>query len=136
MKHLCYSDLIRFDNFRDRYEYLRIGGKVGADTFGYDRYLNQIFYHSKEWRSVRDQVIVRDNGLDLGVDGYDILGGIIVHHMNPITVEQVENRDSVIFNPEFLICCSDLTHKAIHYGNFELIPKPPTVRYLNDTKLW
>lgn len=136
MKHLCYSDLVRLDNFRDRYEYLRIGGTVGADTFGFDRYLNQIFYHSKEWRSVRDRIIVRDNGLDLGVDGYDILGGIIVHHMNPITVEQVENRDPVIFDPEFLICCSDLTHKAIHYGDFDLIPKPPTVRYLNDTKLW
>ncbi len=136
MKHLCYSELVRFDNFRDRYEYLRIGGTVGADTFGFDRYLNQIFYHSKEWRSIRDRVIVRDNGLDLGVDGYDILSGIIVHHMNPITVEQVENRDPVIFDPEFLICCSDLTHKAIHYGDFDLIPKPLTVRYLNDTKLW
>jgi hypothetical protein len=136
MRHLCYTELKRLDNFKDRYEYLRIGGKVGADTFGFDRYLNQVFYHSKEWRAVRDQIIVRDDGLDLGLDGYSIGDHIVVHHMNPITIEQVENRDPVLFDPEFLICCSDLTHKAIHYGDFELIPKPPTVRYLNDTKLW
>lgn len=132
----CYRELKRLLTFEERYEYLKIGGKVGESTFGFERYLNQMLYTSPQWRSVRDQVIIRDNGCDLGMDGFQIYDNIIVHHMNPITIQQVEESASELFDPEFLICCSPLTHNAIHYGDRSLLPKVPIERKPNDTCPW
>lgn len=132
-----YTELSRFKTFKDRFEYLRLNGSVGIDTFGFDRYLNQIFYKSQEWRRIREKVILRDNGCDLGIEGLDIYHGLHVHHMNPITQEQLLHRDEDILNPEFLICVSLGTHNAIHYGIdssefFDLTSE----RSAGDTKLW
>lgn len=132
----CYRELKRLATFEERYEYLKIGGLVGESTFGYERFLNQMLYASPQWRRVRDQVIIRDNGNDLGLEGFQIHDHIIVHHMNPITVEQVEESAAEIFDPEFLICCSTLTHNAIHYGDRSLLPKLPIERRPNDTCPW
>lgn len=112
-----YSELIKINNFSERFEYLILGGKVGADTFGFDRYLNQIFYRTKEWLDVRDYVIIRDHGCDLGMDGYEIYGNIIIHHMNPIDPELLKSHDMSVLDPEFLISCSLKTHNAVHYGD-------------------
>lgn len=131
-----YSELIKLPTFEDRYEYLRLDGEVGATTFGSDRYLNQLFYTSDEWRSLRDLVIIRDNGCDLAVDGYDIRKFIVVHHMNPISVEDILQHSAKLIDPEFLICTSDKTHKAIHYGDASLLPRPPIARFQNDTCPW
>lgn len=133
----CYSELITLPTLEERFKYLKLDGRVGVDTFGFDRHLNQMIYqHDPRWLNVRDQVIIRDNGCDLGVEGYEIYGKIIVHHMNPIAVEDIlENRDW-IFDPEFLICTTHNTHNAIHYGNADLLPKAPIVRTLNDTCPW
>lgn len=131
-----YSDLIKMPTFEDRYKYLRLGGKVGEETFGFDRYLNQIFYKDPEWRSVRDRVIVRDNGCDLGFEGREIHSRILVHHMNPITKEDILNRSEFLFNPEYLICTTKNTHDAIHYGDDRLLFKDPIVRSKNDTCPW
>lgn len=131
-----YKELSRLESFRDRYNYLKIGGIVGEDTFGFDRYLNQALYTSPEWRKVRQEIILRDNGCDLGVDGFDIRDKIIIHHMNPITIEDVSNRDPIIFDPNYLICVSHRTHNAIHYGDESMLPKGPVVRTPNDTCLW
>lgn len=131
-----YSDLRRLDSFEDRYEYLRLGGFVGQETFGFERYLNQTFYRSKEWKDVREQVIARDYGLDLGVEGYEIYDKVIVHHMNPITVRDVVYENLDILDPEFLITTTHKTHNAIHYGDRSLLPKPFTERKKYDTKLW
>jgi 5-methylcytosine-specific restriction endonuclease McrA len=109
---------------------------VGQDTFGYDRYLNQILYQSSLWKSVRDEVIIRDSGCDLGIPGYDITDKIIVHHINPITEEQIEHVDDIMFDPDFLICTSHKTHMAIHYGDERLLPKPMVVRRPGDTVPW
>lgn len=132
-----YSEMIALPTFEDRYRYLRLQGRVGAETFGYDRYLNQILYQrSPRWRSVRDQVIIRDHGCDLAAEGREIYGKIIVHHMNPITIADIENERDYIFDPEFLISTSHNTHNAIHYGDENLLVKAPIERYANDTCPW
>lgn len=131
-----YSELITLPTFEERYRYLRIGGRVGEETFGFDRYLNQIFYKSKEWLSIRDQVIARDNGCDLGIPGREIRGRILIHHMNPITVEDILNRSDFLLNPEYLICTVKNTHDAIHYGDENLLNKDPIERTKNDTCPW
>ena len=131
-----YSELITFPTFEERYRYLRIGGRVGEETFGFDRYLNQDFYRSKEWKSVRDFVIVRDNGCDLGIEGRDILGKILVHHMNPLTMDDILSRSKFLLDPEYLICTVKNTHDAIHYGDESLLIKAPIERRKNDTCPW
>ena len=136
MKHKCYSDLCKLDSFDDRFEYLKLSGKVGLETFGFDRYLNQILYQTDVWKKVRRDVIARDEGFDLGHRDRPIGGRIIVHHMNPITLEDIRSGDEKVFDPEFLICCSHLTHNALHYGDEHLLLKDPIVRSLNDTCPW
>lgn len=131
-----YSELKRLTTFKERYEYLRVGGIVGETTFGFDRYLNQLLYTSDRWKEVRRQVIIRDNGCDLGIAGYDLHSKIIVHHMNPITIEDVEKVSDDIFNPEYLICVSQRTHNAIHYGDESLLPQTPINRRPGDTCPW
>ena len=131
-----YSELIHFSTFKDRFEYLKLNGTVGVETFGYDRYLNQALYGSYEWRKFRRDIIARDKGCDLGVDGFDIKSRLIVHHINPITLDQIEARDSMIFDPNNVICVSHNTHEAIHYGDESLLPKDPIMRFSGDTKLW
>lgn len=131
-----YRELRRIRSFEGRYEYLKLGGTIGVSTFGYDRYLNQILYTSDRWRKIRDEVIVRDEGCDLGIEGYELHGGIWVHHMNPITPEDLESGSEDVYDPEFLICSAKLTHSAIHYGDISLLPKPPVERRKNDTIPW
>lgn len=132
-----YSELITFDTLEERYEYLKLDGIVGKETFGFDRWLNQVFYKRDQgWKEVRSKVITRDLGFDLGVKGYEIAGSIYVHHMNPVTKDTLLNDYAQLINPEFLICTSIRTHNAIHYGTKELIPKGPIVRYKNDTCPW
>ena len=131
-----YSELILLPTFEERFHYLRLGGKVGEETFGFDRYLNQMFYQSPEWRSVRRAVIVRDNGCDLGIWDREIQGLITVHHLNPISVDDILNRTEILLNPEYLISVSDLTHKAIHYGDERLLITAPVERRPNDTCPW
>lgn len=131
-----YTELRKIQKFEDRYEYLRLGGVVGHDTFGFDRYVNQMLYTSRQWLKTRDSVIVRDDGCDLGARDYPIRGSIIVHHMNPITLEDIEEGRAEIFDPEFLICTAPNTHLAIHFGNQSLLPKNPVDRKPNDTCPW
>lgn len=131
-----YSELKQLISFEDRYEYLRIKGQVGETTFGFDRYLNQILYTSKRWRKTRDDIIIRDNGCDLGVEGHEIYSSIIVHHINQITVEDVELDRDILYDPEFLICTIFQTHNAIHYGDASLLPRAPIERRRNDTCPW
>lgn len=132
-----YSELIKLETFEERYEYLRLGGKVGEDTFGFDRYLNQIFYKSPEWQDIRNYVIVRDNGCDLGISDREIKGNrILIHHMNPITKDDILNRTEFLLNPEYLITTINNTHNAIHYGTSELLYKDPIIRTKNDTCPW
>lgn len=131
-----YSELITIPTFKERFEYLRLDGTVGKETFGFDRYLNQVFYRSPEWKSIRDQIIVRDNGCDLGIEGHEIYGRIIIHHMNPLTMEDVLDRNPIIFNPEFLITTTHNTHNAIHYGDENLLITAPIERSKNDTCPW
>lgn len=131
-----YSELSKLKTFEERYEYLKINSKIGIDTFGYDRYLNQMFYHLKEWRNFRNDIIVRDKGCDLGIKGYEIDSGIVIHHINPISVDDILNRNECLFDPNNVIACSDRTHKAIHYGSKESIPKIPIERTKNDTCPW
>lgn len=131
-----YSELIKFRAFESRYNYLRLGGAVGRTTFGYDRYLNQLLYNSRRWKRTRDEVIIRDQGCDLGLADYEIKDKIIVHHMNPITIEDIEMENEVIFNIEFLICTSSNTHNAIHYSDSSLLPTMPVERTQNDTCPW
>ena len=131
-----YDALILLDTIEDRYNYLKIGGCVGRETFGFDRYLNQGFYQSMEWKSVRNEVISRDNGCDLGLEGYEINGRILIHHMNPIQPDQIKFFDSDILNPDFLISCSHKTHNAIHYGDKNLLPRRIVERRPNDTIPW
>lgn len=123
-------------NFEDRFHYLQMPGLVGKETFGFDRYMNQLFYKSKRWREVRDYVIIRDQGCDLGMSDRQIFDKIIVHHMNPITIEDIEDDEPYLYDPDYLICVSDLTHKALHYGDINLIPKLPIERTINDTCPW
>lgn len=136
MRIRTYTELIRLPTFEERYDYLRLAAKVGEGTFGADRYLNQALYASPEWKHIRIKVIARDMGCDLGVEGYEIEYGITIHHMNPITIEDIETGNPDIFNPEFLICTSSATHRAIHYGDKQLLPKLPTVRAPFDTCPW
>ena len=131
-----YSELITLPTFIDRYRYLKLGGKVGEDTFGFDRYLNQVFYQSKEWRSIRDYVITRDNGCDLGISGHEIYGRILIHHMNPITSDDILKRSDFLLNPEYLICTIKNTHDAIHYSDESLLITDPIERSKNDTCPW
>ena len=131
-----YSDLSKLTTFEDRYNYLRLNGFVGKETFGFDRYLNQVFYKSAKWRSVRDFVIVRDNGCDLGVEGREIYGKIIIHHMNPITIKDIEQESDFLLDPEFLISTVHETHNAIHYGDENLLIRAPIERKPNDTGPW
>lgn len=132
-----YSELIKLPTFEERYRYLRLNGRVGADTFGFDRYINQVLYQrDPRWKSARDKVIIRDNGCDLGIDGREIYGRIFVHHMNPITIEDIENESEFLFNPEYLITTMHSTHNAIHYGDESLLILAPIERTKNDTCPW
>jgi len=131
-----YSELKRLPTFIERYEYLRLAGIVGESTFGFDRYLNQLLYTSDRWRKLRNEIIIRDNGCDLGVEGHDIKSRIIIHHMNPLTQKEIEEVSADIFNPEYLICVSHKTHNAIHYGDYNLLAVEPIVRMPNDTCPW
>ena len=131
-----YSELITLPTFEERYRYLRLDGKVGHDTFGFDRYLNQIFYRSQRWKSIRNQVIIRDNGCDLGIEGHDIRERIIIHHMNPITIEDIERESEFLTNPEYLICTIHNTHNAIHFGDESLLITAPIERTKYDTCPW
>lgn len=131
-----YSELIKIPTFKDRFEYLRLDGKVGEETFGFDRYLNQIFYKSPEWKAVRDFVIIRDQGCDLAMEGHEIFGRILVHHMNPIRIEDIVNRSKYLLDPEYLICTIKNTHDAIHYGDGSLLITGPIERTKNDTCPW
>lgn len=138
----CYSDLIQFSTLEERFEYLRLHGVVGEELFGYARYLNQEFYHGaiaidgRTWPDARAEVIIRDGGYDLGVKGWKIVGNIYVHHINPVTLEQLKNNDPILVDPENLISCSYRTHQAITLGNEALLPKPPVIRRPNDTCPW
>lgn len=131
-----YAELITLDSFEERYDYLRLNGGVGEETFGYDRIFNQKFYRSKEWKRVRDYIILRDNGLDLGMEGYPIYGRVLIHHMNPITLTDIRKNSEFLMNPDYLISVSHNTHNAIHYGDEELIIKSPIERKKNDTCPW
>lgn len=131
-----YSELSRLETFKERYKYLRLNGKVGEETFGFDRYLNQIFYKSDEWGAIRDFVIVRDDGCDLGVKGYKIRGRILIHHMNPILPEDILKRSDLLLNPDYLITTVLSTHNAIHYGDESLLISEPIERTKNDTCPW
>lgn len=136
MKIRTYSELILLPTFEERFQYLRLDGKVGAETFGFDRYLNQVFYRSQKWKSVRDYVIIRDNGCDLGIEGHEIYGKILVHHMNPISIDDVLNESDFLLDPEFLISTIHNTHNAIHYGDENLLITAPIERSKNDTCPW
>lgn len=131
-----YSELKTLPTFEGRYQYLRLNGIVGKDTFGFDRYLNQMIYKSGRWRSIRDEIIVRDNGCDLGIIGYGIAGRLYIHHMNPITEDDILRQSEFLFNPEYLILTSFDTHNAIHYGDASLLIKAPIERKKNDTCPW
>ncbi len=131
-----YSDVSRFDTFEERFEYLRLFGDVGRSTFGFDRHINQKFYKSDEWKRARDFVIVRDDGCDLGVPEYEIHGNILIHHINPMTVNDVIHGEDWIFSPEYLITTTHSTHNAIHYSDLSLLPKIVVARKPGDTKLW
>ena len=131
-----YSELITLPSFKERYNYLRLSGVVGEETFGFDRYLNQIFYRSKRWKEIRDYVIIRDNGCDLGVEGFDIYGKIIIHHMNPIMLKDIVKESEYLLDPEYLICVTHNTHNAIHYGDENLLITTPIERTMYDTCPW
>ena len=132
-----YSELSRLPTFLERFNYLKLGGTVGKTTFGFDRYLNQIFYQrSAEWKQLRDQIIIRDNGCDLGIEDRAIGGRILIHHLNPITEDDILEQSDFLLNPEYLICTSHNTHNAIHYGDSNLLVLEPVVRTKNDTCPW
>ena len=132
----CYSELLQLTTFKERYEYLRLDGVVGEETFGFDRYLNQIFYNSQEWKDIRRKIIIRDNGCDLGVEGYEIHGKILIHHMNPINLSDIVHKTDELLNPDYLITTVLSTHNAIHYGDASLLPALPIERRANDTCPW
>jgi hypothetical protein len=131
-----YSELRAIDTFEGRFDYLSLVGQVGVATFGFDRWVNQHFYRSREWKRARELVIIRDNGCDLGIPGCEIHRGLLVHHMNPLTAEVLAEGEEWILDPEFLITTSHRTHNAIHYGDESLLARPPVVRQAGDTKLW
>ena len=137
MKNIkTYSELITIPTFEERFEYLKLDGQVGVETFGFNRYLNQVFYKSDEWLSIRDYVITRDNGCDLGMEGYEIYGRILIHHINPITKDDIIQRSRNLLDPENLITTVKRTHDAIHYGDSNLLIKAPIERRKNDTCPW
>lgn len=138
MKNLIrtYSELITIPTFEERFEYLKLNGSVGLETFGHDRYLNQILYNSSEWRRFRPKIIVRDNGCDLACEGYEIFGKILIHHINPITAQDILNRNPKVFDPENVITTVHNTHNAIHYGDKNLLITEPIERSRNDTCPW
>lgn len=131
-----YSELITLPTFEERYKYLQLNGSVGVDTFGFDRYINQTFYRSKEWKRIRDHVIVRDTGCDLGIEGREIKSRVIIHHMNPIKVKDIQIVSEFLLDPEYLISTIHSTHNAIHYGDENLLIKDPIDRNINDTCPW
>lgn len=131
-----YSDLIKRDSFEERFKYLSLRGDVGRSTFGFDRYLNQKFYRSSEWKQLRHYVILRDEGRDLGVEGYEINGQLLIHHMNPLAAKDIVEKTDLLLDPEFLITTTHRTHNAIHYGDESLLPRPMVERRRGDTKLW
>lgn len=131
-----YSELRLIQIFEDRFEYLNLKGQVGDETFGFDRWMNQEFYRSREWRLAREAVIARDQGCDLGILGYEIYEGLLVHHMNPLSAQDLVNGEELLIDPEFLITTSKRTHNAIHYGDSSLLPRGPIERVANDTRLW
>ena len=131
-----YSELITLSTFEERYKYLQLSSSIGEETFGFDRYLNQNFYRSKEWKRIRDFVIIRDNGCDLGVEDRNIYGKIIIHHMNPIRTKDIQDVSDYLLNPEYLICTTHQTHNAIHYGDENLLVRNPIERTANDTCPW
>ena len=132
----CYSELSELSSFEDRFDYLMLDGAVGRDTFGFDRYINQRFYQSREWKSARDTVIIRDNGCDLGISGYELEYGLLIHHMNPMTADHIKHGAEWILDPEYLITTCHRTHNAIHYGNVELFPPVVIDRSPGDTIPW
>lgn len=136
MNKKTYSNLKRIQTFEDKFEYLKLGGSVGHSTFGFDRYINQTFYQSFQWKSVRDHVIIRDKGCDLGVEGYEIHSKLLVHHMIPLTIEDITSGNDWITDPEYLITTTHNTHNAIHYGDKRLLITPLQPRMPGDTKLW
>lgn len=131
-----YSELIQIPTFEERFEYLKLRSIVGNETFGFDRYLNQQFYRSKEWKDLRNYIYVRDCGCDLGVEGRDIFGKYMIHHMNPITIYDIDDSTEYLLNPEYLVTTSLNTHNAIHYGDKSLLVTEPIERTIGDTKLW
>lgn len=132
-----YTELSKLSSFEERFRYLQLDGTVGVGTFGFDRYINQRFYRSKEWKRIRDQVIVRDNGCDLGVEGYEIYGRVYIHHMNPLMLKDIEDNTEFLLNPEYLITTTHDTHNAIHYGNDDFLSRmTPVERTKNDTCPW
>lgn len=131
-----YEGLSKLQTFLERFNYLKLSGRVGETTFGFDRYLNQLLYTSSKWRRVRDLVLIRDNGCDLGIDGYTIYDSPIIHHMNPVSIKDIEANNPDVFNIDFLICVSKRTHNAIHYSDEKLLPKGLIVRAPNDTCPW
>lgn len=136
MRIRTYREMMREDTFEGRFDYLMLKGEVGHATFGYDRWMNQGFYTSSEWRNLRHAVIARDSGLDLGAEGYEIYDKVYVHHMNPMTPEDIERGNGDILNLDYLITTSHRTHNAIHFGNRDLLRKPMVERRPGDTKLW
>ena len=136
MRNKTYSELIQIPTFEDRYAYLRLGGRVGEETFGFERNLNQSFYRSYEWRKVRREVIARDAGCDLAMPGFQIYNNIIIHHIVPITIEDLEDGTDLILNPNNLVCVSEKTHNAIHFGDKSLLPQTPIERRPGDTCPW
>ena len=136
MKTRSYTELCRLKTFEERFEYLKLQAIIGEATFGTDRYLNQIFYHDRAWKRTRDGIIIRDDGCDLGMSDYPIPRFVIVHHIIPITIKDIEDQADCIYDPENLICTSDNTHNAIHYRNASLLPRKPVERYPGDTCLW
>jgi hypothetical protein len=136
MKNRTYSELRQLNTFEERFRYLRLKGILGFVTFGFDRWINQRFYKSQEWKAVRNEVIVRDNGCDLGIPGYEIHSELIVHHMNPLEMEDIKHGENWIIDPEFLITTTLRTHNAIHYGDENLLARGPIARKSGDTTLW
>jgi len=131
-----YTELAKLRTFEERFKYLKLHGRVGDSTFGFDRYMNQRFYTSAEWKRLRNRVITRDNGCDLGIEGYEIHSGLYIHHMNVMTIDDVSSHNPDILDPEFLITCTHLTHNAIHYGDSDYVPRQVVIRRPGDTKLW
>lgn len=136
MLNRCYSELARLKTFEERFEYLKLSARIGEETFGFDRYLNQKFYNSPEWKHFRRGIIIRDFGSDLGIEGREIPGRIEIHHINPITIGDITDSGEGLFDPENVICTSPLTHKAIHFGDISLLPREPVERKPNDMSPW